>query len=133
MVLARTAESVPITYQATWSEWKGYRLRVEVYGQRGMVLAHYPPLLNIIWRRLGPEGRRERSWRLYPYQNLRERFLGWQVTAEDAFAAELADFVQLLDGGPASCATGVDGLRAVAFAAAATQSSATGTTVKIEM
>ena len=132
IVLARTADGVPITYQATWTEWKGYRLRVEVYGERGMALAHYPPLLNLIWRRVGAEGRRERSWELYPYINVRERLRGWQVTAQDAFAAELADFVRRLDGGPADCATGLDGLRAVAFAEAATRSSSTGVPAQVE-
>jgi predicted dehydrogenase len=131
IVLARTADDIPITYQATWSEWKGYRLRVEVYGQQGMALAHYPPLLNLIWRRTA-DGRRRRSWKLSPAMNVRERLRGWQVTAEEAFAAELADFLRLLDGGQASCATGLDGLRAVAFAAAAVRSSSIGGPVTVE-
>lgn len=131
LVLARTADGVPISYQATWSEWKGYRLRVEIYGRQGMALAYYPPLMNLVWRRVGSAGRRERSWKLYPYLNVRERLRGWQVTAEDAFAAELADFVRRLDGGASAGATGLDGLRAVAFAAAAIQSSSTGTTVRV--
>jgi predicted dehydrogenase len=83
LVVARTAEGVSIAYQATWSEWKGYRLRVEVYGQLGMALAHYPPLLNLVVRRNESDGSRRRSWVLYPFTNVRERLLGWERTAEE--------------------------------------------------
>jgi predicted dehydrogenase len=132
LVIARTAGGVPISYQATWSEWKGYRLRVEVYGERGMAMAFYPPLLNLVWERSAESGARRRRWRLYPALNLREKLRGWQVTAEDAFAAELADFVRLIRGEPAACATGLDGLRAVAFATAAGLSSETGRPVEVD-
>ena len=122
MVIATTKSGVSISYHATWSEWKGYRLRVEVYGRHGMALGFYPPLLNLLWRR-ADDGTRRRSWVLHTRLNLRERFRGWEVTARDAFAAELTDFLKLLDGKPGACATGLDGLRAVQFAEAATRSS----------
>ncbi len=130
IVLARTAEGIPISYQATWSEWKGYRLRLEVYGRDGMALAHYPPLLNLLVRR-GPDGRRRRTWTLHPWLNLRERVRGWQVTAEDAFAAELDEFLRLVRDGQGDCGTGLDGLRAVQFAEAAVRSSETRQPVRI--
>jgi predicted dehydrogenase len=129
LVIARTADGVPILYQATWSEWKGYRLRVEVYGRLGMALAHYPPLLNLVVRRVN--GARRREWQFYPILNVRERLRGWQATAQDAFAAELADFLRQLGGKPGSCATGSDGVRAVEFAHAAARSSEKGETVRI--
>jgi predicted dehydrogenase len=131
LVLARTSAGVPISYQATWSEWKGYRLRVEVYGQGGMAFAFYPPLLNLVWTR-SESGVRQRRWQLYPSLNLREKFRGWQLTAEDAFAAELDDFLRLLRNEPAACATGLDGLRSVQFADAAMRSSEAGRVVGIE-
>ena len=132
MVLARTAAGVPIVYQATWTEWKGYRLRVEVYGRQGMALAYYPPLHNLVVRREGENGARRREWRLYPRLNVRERVFGWERTAEDAFTAELLDFLGLLEGRAGSCASGLDGLKAVAFAAAAARSSGEGGTVRVE-
>jgi UDP-N-acetylglucosamine 3-dehydrogenase len=131
MLLARSAGGVPLVYQATWSEWKGYRLRVEVYGRDGMALAHYPPLLNMIVRR-GQAGRRARTWKLHARINVRERLLGWERTASDAFDAELTDFLGLLSGASGSCAVGVDGLRAVQFAAAAERSAASGSAVPID-
>jgi predicted dehydrogenase len=129
MVLARTAEGVAIVYQATWTEWKGYRLRVEVYGRDGMALGSYPPLYNLIVRREGERFRRE--WRLHPGVNARERWHGWTRTAEDAFTDELTDFLARLEGRPGLCATGLDGLRAVEFASAAARSSETGATVRM--
>jgi predicted dehydrogenase len=131
LVLARTSTGVPISYQATWSEWKGYRLRLEVYGHRGMALAFYPPLLNLVWTR-SESGARQRRWKLYPSLNLREKFRGWQLTADDAFAAELDEVLRRLRNEPAACATGLDGLRAVQFADAAIRSSETGQVVEIE-
>jgi predicted dehydrogenase len=130
IVLARDVSAIPITYQATWTEWKGYRLRVEVYGRDGMALGSYPPLFNLIVRRDGDRFRR--AFDLHPSVNLRERWFGWTRTAEDAFTAELTDFLGLLEGRPGLCATGADGLRAVAFADAARRSSDSGTTVRIE-
>ena len=130
LVIATTDDGVPITYQATWSEWKGYRLRVEVYGRDGMALAHYPPLLNLIWRRAA-DGTRRRSWSLYPWLNVRERLRGWEVTAEDAFAAELDGFLRRLDGAATAGATGLDGLRAVELADAADRSSTQGVSVTV--
>lgn len=132
MLVARTAGNVPISYQATWSEWKGYRIRVEVYGRDGMALGHYPPLRNFIVRRTRSGGAIRREWKLYPALNVRERVRGWEATAKDAFAAELVDFVAQLDGAAGSCATGLDGLRAVAFAHAAMRSSETHTAVRLD-
>jgi predicted dehydrogenase len=131
MVLARTAAGVPITYQATWTEWKGYRLRVEVYGRDGMALGSYPPLYNLVVRRDGERFRRE--WQFHPGVNLRERWFGWTRTAEDAFTDELSDFLGRLEGRPGLGATGLDGLRAVEFAAAAVQSSESGAMVRMSI
>jgi predicted dehydrogenase len=129
IVLARTSRGIPVVYQATWTEWKGYRLRIEVYGRDGMALGSYPPLVNLVVRRKGKTFRRK--WDLHPAVNLRERWYGWTRTAEDAFTAELTDFLGMLDGRPGVAATGVDGLRAVEFAAASARSSETGSAIRL--
>lgn len=127
-----TAQSgVPVSYQATWGEWKGYRLRVEAYGELGMVGAYYAPLFNLMITREKAGGRRRRTMRFYPRENLRERVLGWQVTARAAFAQELADFLRMIEGEQVALADGLAGLRAAEIAAAVYQSSAKGAAVRL--
>ena len=43
MAIFKTSEGTPIYYQATWNEWRGYHIYVDVYGDRGMVRAYYAP------------------------------------------------------------------------------------------
>ena len=96
-----------------------------------MALGYYPPLVNFVVRRSASNGHRRREWDLHPVFNIRERLLGWEATAEAAFAAELADFVGWLGGTAGSCASGLDGLRAVEFASAAARSSETHVPVQV--
>ncbi len=131
LVIMKTADGIPVRYQATWSEWKGYRLALEVYGDRGMVGAYYAPMTNLIVSTDQARASRTRQLRLYPWINLREKLRGWQTTAENAFLDELTDFLRLIGGQATRIADGRDGLRAVAVAHAAYESSATGLTVRV--
>jgi len=109
-----TAGGVPVSYHATWGEWKGYRLVLEIYGSRGLTRAYYAPMANLDAPREGP-----RRWRLYPLLNVHERLFGWEATAKHAFAEEIGDFERAVRGeGWGALATATDGLRAVAIAAA---------------
>jgi len=120
-----------VRYQATWSEWKGYRLWLEVYGARGMVGAYYAPMMNLTVTSDETGGRRRRRIDLHPRITLREKFRGWETTATIAFADELSDFLALIAGKPTRIADGHAGLAAVAIAHAAYESSATRLTVKV--
>lgn len=121
-----TERGIPVAYHATWAEWKGYRLVLEVYGQEAVHRAFYAPMVNMHAAR----GCRRGSWNLHPWVNLREKFVGWETTAVISFTEELADFVGALQGGSwGSLASGEDGLRAVEVAGAVYQSSKTGEVV----
>jgi len=132
IVMMKTAAGIPVRYQATWSEWKGYRLSLEVYGSRGMVGAYYAPMMNLTVTSDKPGGRRTRRLNLHPRITLREKFRGWETTATIAFAEELSDFLALIAGSPSRIADGSAGLAAVAVAHASYESSSRGVTVKVE-
>ena len=128
LAIMKTSAGIPVRYEATWSEWKGYRLALEVYGDRGMAGAYYAPMMNLVVTCDELHRRRSRRLNLHPWVNVREKLRGWQTTATIAFSEELADFLELIAGRASRIATGRAGLRAVAIARAVEDSSANGGT-----
>ena len=123
-----TERGIPVAYHATWAEWKGYRLVLEVYGQEAVHRAFYAPMVNMHATR----GSRRGTWNLHPWVNLREKFVGWETTAVISFTDELEDLVGALKGESwGSLASGEDGLRAVEVAGAVYQSSKAGEVVHL--
>jgi predicted dehydrogenase len=115
----RNAAGVPAVYQATWTEWKGYRFFVEAYGDRGMVRGYYAPMYNLLITQEKPGGPRRTSRRFYPEIIVREKLRSWTSTALLSFQEELADFLRLIRGERGvPIADGFAGLRAVEIAEA---------------
>jgi predicted dehydrogenase len=131
LVIMKSENGVPATYQATWTEWKGYRIFVEAYGDRGMVRGYYAPMFNMLVTQDRPGGSRRREFKFYPELILREKFRGWQSTTYTSFQGELSDLLKRLRGEPSFLADGWDGLRAVEIAAAAHQSMASGEAIAL--
>jgi predicted dehydrogenase len=125
MVIMKSARGFPVVYQSTWSEWRGFRLSVDVYGTRGMARAFYAPMFNMLITQDRPGAARKRSVEFYPEIVLREKLRGWQSTAKRSFADELREFVLRVRGEPApNLATGWDGIRANEIAEAVYRSTA---------
>lgn len=123
----QTDSGIPIAYEATWSEWKGYRFYVEMYGEKGMVRGYYAPMFNLLVTQSEPGGPRATKRLFYPQIILREKLKSWTSTALISFTEEIRDFVAMTSGAKdVPLATGFDGLRAVEIAAALRQSSETG-------
>lgn len=96
VALMKTESGLPIAYHATWGEWKGYRLGLEIYGTLGLMRASYAPMLTLeAWP---GKGRGRQRWNFYPWINLREKLRGWETTAEQAFYEELDDFLRARQG-----------------------------------
>lgn len=127
VALLTTAAGLPVSYHATWGEWKGYRLILEAYGSEGLIRAFYAPMLNLQVLRKGAP-----RWKLYPWINLREKLWGWETTAQCAFAEEFEDFLGALQGNWGRLADGRAGLQAVQVATAVYQSSRSGLPVSLE-
>jgi predicted dehydrogenase len=114
--LMRSPRGKHAALHATWTEWKGYRFHIQAYGDKGMALAYYAPMMNMIILLDGQHRRRSRKFHFYPMNILREKFRGWQYTAMIAFQQEFIDFLRLVEGKNGIIAEGFDGFRAVEIA-----------------
>jgi predicted dehydrogenase len=118
--------------QASWSEWRGYRWAIEVYGTRGCVRASYPPMLTqAVWVDR-PGGARRRRVHVFPLFQVIERLRSPHWTACQSFVLELKAFSRAIAGEKTEMALGRDGLRAVEIAHAAYRSSRDGVTVTLD-
>lgn len=131
MAIMRTSRNIPVIYQATWTEWKGYRIFLDAYGDRGMVRAYYAPMFNLLVTHDKPGGKRKRKFKFYPKIILREKLKGWETTTEQTFVEELVDFLRMLNGESVPLADGAAGIRAVQVANAVYQSSRDHETVTL--
>jgi len=132
MAIFRSPAGPSAIYQATWTEWKGYRFWIEAYGDRGMVRGYYAPMFNLLVTSDRPGGRRKRTMKFYPEIILREKFRSWTSTALESFREELADFLRMCAGErDVVLADGVAGVRAVEIAHAVYRSTEEGQPVRL--
>jgi len=124
----KTTTGIPVSYQATWTEWRGYKFYLDVYGDRGMVRGYYAPMSNLLVTR-GQNGQLRKTRRVYPSIMVREKLRSWESTALASFEDELEQFLCMIDGSPANCADGVAGLRAIEIARAVQESTESGQVV----
>jgi len=113
--------------EASWTEWRGYRFHIDVFGDEGMARAYYGPMFALIVRGAA----RRRRMKLFPATTLREKLHGWQSTVTRTFEAELEDFRRMTAGEETNIAEGFDGYRAVEIAHAALESARSGKTVNL--
>ncbi len=133
VAVMRTAGGIPVIYQATWDEWRGYKWIVDVYGTLGMVRASYAPMFNLLVTHERPGAARRKSYRFYPEIILREKLKGWQTTSQLSFDDELRDFLRLVGGDTAvDLADGWSGFRANEIAQAVYRSTTSGSAVTLE-
>jgi predicted dehydrogenase len=124
VAILHTKAGVPITYQATWTEWRGFHWHVDVYGSHGMVRAAYAPMFNMLVTQEQPGGKRSKKYKAYPEIILREKLKGWETTTRMTFEAELADFLRMIrKDGSVDLADGWSGVRANEIAQALYRSS----------
>jgi predicted dehydrogenase len=133
MALMRTERGIPVIYQATWTEWKGYSTFVEAYGALGMVRAHYAPMSNLLVTQSEPGAARTTRRKRYPWIAVREKLRGWQTTTKISFDEELVDFLDMVDGKKVRLADGRRGVLAIEVAQAAYASAREGRTVTLPL
>jgi predicted dehydrogenase len=113
MAILHTESGVPIVYQATWTEWRGFHWHVDVYGALGMVRAAYAPMFNLLVTHDRPGEKRRKRYKAYPEIILREKLKGWETTTKGTFDGELADFLRMIRGEKSvDLADGWSGVRA---------------------
>ena len=132
LALLRNRAGVTALFQATWTEWKGYRFYIEAYGDKGMAAAYYAPMRSVLITMDKPGGVRTKKVNYYPGNIFREKFRGWQSTVIATFEQEFRDFERLCAGQGGIIAGGSAGLRAVEVAHAIYESGATRKIVMLE-
>lgn len=132
MAIFKSPSGVSAIYQATWTDWKGYKSLVEVYGSHGMVRGAYAPMENTLLTMTEPGGPVTTLKNRYLGIQVREKLKSWKTTALNSFQAELGEFVGLVEGRTGlRIADGHAALRAVEIAAAVPESSRTGQAVTL--
>jgi len=133
MAIFKAPSGVSAIYQATWTDWRGYKSAVEVYGALGMVRGAYAPMENMLITMETPGGPRTVTRNRYRAIQIREKLRSWKTTALASFQAELAEFIALTGGRTGlRIADGLAALRAVESAAAVPESTRTGLPVTLE-
>lgn len=129
--LLRNAAGKVATLHASWSEWRGYQFRVEVYGTRGCVVASYPPMMTRVVRLERPEGPPRKETFLFPKLQVLERLRSYRWSILQSFIQEMAAFERAARGEKTSVALASDGLRAIEVAHAVYASSREARSVHI--
>ncbi|HWP43534.1 MAG TPA: Gfo/Idh/MocA family oxidoreductase [Blastocatellia bacterium] len=127
-VLMRNSAGRVASLQASWTEWKGYRFLIELYGTRGMIrVSCFPMLTQVVWaEKAGSKTRRKTFF--FPRTHIMEHLRSYRWVVIESFVQELDAFEKAIRGQATEIATGRDGLRAVEVAHRATQYSGnTGT------
>jgi predicted dehydrogenase len=115
MLVLRNAKGNLASIHSSWTEWRGYGYRVEVYGTRGVVRFGYPPL----WLALsqGEPGSRMRTrYQWFPGYQIRERWHGWRWALVRTLIDDTASWVGAAQRGEQASASGRSGLAAVQVA-----------------
>ena len=118
-LLLRNGAGKVAALQASWTEWRGYRMLVEIYGRRGCIRASCFPMWVTATFGDAPGGRRRRRRRLFPATHLMEHLRSYRWVVVESFRHELTAFAAAVAGEPSRVASGRDGARAIEAAAAA--------------
>ncbi len=117
--LLRSSEGKIASVHASWTEWRGYRQLVELYGTRGCIRAWcFPMLTQVVWSsELGGKTRRKTFF--FPMTLIQEKLRSYRWLGIQSFIKELEAFARASRGEATELASGLDGLRAVEVASAA--------------
>jgi predicted dehydrogenase len=119
--LLRSPAGKIASLHASWTEWRGYRLLIEIYGTLGCIRAWcFPMLTQVTWAQ-ERGGRTARRIHVFPMTHIWERLRSYRWVVVQSFVQELEAFSRAVRGEATALATGYDGLRAVEIADAASQ------------
>lgn len=104
---------------ASWTEWTGYRFRVEIYGTKGCIRTScFPMTTEVVWAS-ETGGKPNRKRHLFPYVHLMEHLRSYRWVVVESFVKEIEAFQEAVSGNPSSLASGQDGLYTIEVAEAA--------------
>jgi predicted dehydrogenase len=114
--LLRNSAGNIATLQASWTEWRGYRLLVELYGRRGCIRTWcFPMMTQVIWAE-EQGGKMRRKSHFFPKTQLMEKLRSYRWVVIQSFVKELEAFYRAVNAEASNIATGQDGLQAIKIA-----------------
>lgn len=114
-VLMRDTAGRVASVQGSWTEWRGYGWRVEIFGTRGMIRFSFPPLWLTLHR--GEPGFPMKKKHFpFPHYQVMERLKGWQWSLVDSLVGDTRDWCDAIRDGREPPASGRDGLTGVKVA-----------------
>jgi predicted dehydrogenase len=114
--LLRNSQGRVATVHASWTEWWGYRFRIEIYGTRGCIRLSCFPMITEVASCLKPGAPVRRKRYMFPGVHLMEHLRSYRWIVKRSFVDELKAFVCATRGDRGFLATGLDGCRAVEIA-----------------
>ncbi len=114
-LLMQNAEGRIGQLHSSWTEWRGYRYQVEIYGDRGYVRFGYSPLW-LVHARGTPGATMKVRRHFFPVYQVLERLKGWQWSSEEMLMRDTTDWLNAIATGSEAPASGRDGLEAVRLA-----------------
>ncbi|HEU4370447.1 MAG TPA: Gfo/Idh/MocA family oxidoreductase [Methylomirabilota bacterium] len=117
--LLRNAAGNVASLHASWTEWRGYRLLVEIYGTQGCIRTWCFPMMTEVIAAVERGGRPHRRRHLFPATQLGERLWSYRWVVVRSFVREFEALAGALRGERTPLATGEDGLRTIEIAEAA--------------
>ena len=115
LVLMRSATGRIASVHSSWSEWRGYGWRMEIFGTRGAIRFGFPPLWLTLWRGTPGEKMKAKHYAFPGYQ-VKERLNGWQWSFVETLVGDQRDWGEAIFAGKPAPASGRDGLEAVRIA-----------------
>ena len=116
-VLMRSTAGRIASVQGSWTEWRGYGWRMEIFGTAGVIRFGFPPLWLTLWRGTPGEKMTARHFPFLLYQ-VKERLKGWRWSLVEQLVGDLRDWGEAIRAGKPAPASGRDGLEAVRIALA---------------
>ncbi len=117
-LLLRNQAGNVATLHASWTEWRGYGYRLELYGTEGFVTFGYPPMRLVHGKRRG-NGRTRMKRYFFPAYQILERLRGWQWGLIETLVLDLDGWGTAIREGTPPPVSGVDGAEAVRIALSA--------------
>jgi len=116
-VLMRSRKGHIASVQSSWTEWRGYGWRIEIFGTSGAIRFGFPPLWLTLWRGTPGQKMRAKHFPFLVYQ-MKERLKGWRWSLVEQLVGDLRDWGEAIRAGQPAPASGRDGLEAVRIALA---------------
>lgn len=101
---------------ASWTEWRRYQFRIEIYGTRGCIRATcFPMMTQVVWgTETGGPTQSKTDW--FPRWAVGEKIRSYRWVVVESFVEEFLAFRDYVRGKPSRIATGEEGARAVEIA-----------------